>query len=128
MSLFDKEDAPMIRIALFGAALFAASAGLAGAQPLGPNPPTQTVICVDVGGQSLPAVCNVPASRLDKREDFCTCRTGTQVDISICPDGVKAPAENRAYEKARKAAVKNGSLIGATYEGQPMCVMGRNTF
>ena len=67
--------------------------------------------------------CKVPASRLDKREDFCTCRTGTQVDISICPDGVKAPAENRAYEKARKAAVKNGSLIGATYEGQPMCVM-----
>lgn len=125
MSLFDKEDAPMIRIALFGAALFAASAGLAGAQPLGPNPPTQTVICVDVGGQSLPAVCNVPASRLDKREDICTCRVGVRVDVPICPAGVKPPAETFAYEKARKAASRDGSLIGDLYQGQPMCVAGR---
>ena len=30
------------------------------------NPPTERTICIDVGGQSLPAVCKVPASRLDK--------------------------------------------------------------
>lgn len=119
----------MIRTALIAAAALVASAGAALAQaPLSQNPPTQTIICLDVGGQTLPVSCKVPASRLDKREDFCTCRTGTQVDISICPEGVKPPAENRAYEKARKAAVKKGSLIGATYEGQPMCVTGRNTY
>ena len=123
------EVSPMIRTTLIAAAAFVAAAGAASAQaPLSQNPPTQTIICLDVNGQTLPVSCKVPASRLDKREDFCTCRTGTQVDISICPDGVKAPAENRAYEKARKAAVKNGSLLGATYEGRPMCVTGRNTY
>ncbi|MBA4010412.1 MAG: hypothetical protein C0481_00970 [Phenylobacterium sp.] len=119
----------MIRSALIAVATLVAFAGAASAQaPLSQNPPTQTIICLDVGGQTLPVSCKVPASRLDKREDFCTCRTGTQVDIGICPDGVKPPAENRAYEKARKAAVKNGSLLGATYEGRPMCVTGRNTY
>ena len=39
--------------------------------------------------------------------------------------GVKPPAENRAYEKARKAASRDGSLIGDLYQGQPMCVAGR---
>lgn len=116
----------MIRTALFTAAAFLASAGLASAQaPLTQNPPTQTVICLDVGGQSLPAVCKVPASRIDKREDICVCHTGTMVDVSICPAGVKPPAETAAFERARKAAVKNGSLIGAMYEGKPMCVEGR---
>lgn len=118
----------MIRIALLAVAALAAAGAAAAQAPLSENPPTQTIICLDVGGQTLPVSCKVPASRLDKREDFCTCRTGTQVDISICPDGVKPPAENLAYEKARKAAVKNGSLIGATYEGRPMCVTGRNTY
>ncbi|CAN7460960.1 hypothetical protein LJR164_003047 [Phenylobacterium sp. LjRoot164] len=119
----------MIRTALIAAATLVAFASAAAAQaPLSQNPPTQTVICLDVNGQTLPVSCKVPASRLDKREDICLCHTGMQVDIAICPDGVKAPAENRAYEKARKAAVKHGSLLGATYEGQPMCVAGRNTY
>ena len=123
------EVSPMIRTTLIAAAAFVAAAGAASAQaPLSQNPPTQTIICLDVNGQTLPVSCKVPASRLDKREDFCTCRTGMQVDIAICPDGVKPPAENRAYEKARKAAVKSGSLLGATYEGRPMCVTGRNTY
>ena len=116
----------MVRTVLFGAALLAASAGFAQAQvPLNQNPPTQTVICLDVGGQSLPAACNVPASRLDKREDICICRTGVRVDAPICPPGVKPPAESLAYEKARKTASRDGSLIGDLYRGQPMCVTGR---
>ncbi|WP_312161963.1 hypothetical protein [Phenylobacterium sp.] len=119
----------MIRIALIAAATLVGSAGAALAQaPLSQNPPTQTIICLDVGGQTLPVSCKVPASRLDKREDFCTCRTGTQVDAPICPDGVKPPVENLAYEKARKAAAQDGSLIGDLYEGRPMCVTGRNTY
>lgn len=116
----------MIRTALIAAAALASSAGLAFAQaPLSQNPPTQTVICIDVGGQSQPAVCQVPASRLDKREDICVCRIGVRVDVPICPAGVKPPAESRAYEKARKEASRDGSLLGDLYEGRPMCVEGR---
>ena len=76
------EVSPMIRTTLIAAAAFVAAAGAASAQaPLSQNPPTQTIICLDVNGQTLPVSCKVPASRLDKREDFCTCRTGMQVDI-----------------------------------------------
>lgn len=115
----------MIRTALIALAL-TASAGAALAQaPLSQNPPTQTVICLDVSGQTLPASCQVPASRLDKREDICLCRAGTMVDAPICPPGVKPPVENLAYTKARKAAAKDGSLLGDLYEGKPMCVAGR---
>lgn len=116
----------MIRKALITVAAFVASAGLAAAQaPLGQNPPTQTVICLDVGGQSLPAVCTVPGSRLDKREDMCVCRTGIRVDVPICPAGVRPPAESLAFERARREAARDGSLIGDLFEGQPMCVTGR---
>ncbi|WP_374532529.1 hypothetical protein [Phenylobacterium sp.] len=115
----------MIRTVLMGAALSMA-AGLAPAQaPLTQNPPTQTVICLDVGGQSLPAVCRAPSGRLDRREDICVCHAGARVDVPICPEGVRPPAETRAYEKARKAAARDGSLIGDLYEGRPMCVAGR---
>ena len=116
----------MIRTALIAAAALLASASAASAQaPLSQNPPTQTIICLDVNGQTLPVSCKVPASRLDKREDICTCRVGVRVDVPICPAGVKPPAETLAYEKARKAASRDGSLIGDLYQGQPMCVAGR---
>lgn len=119
----------MIRTFALAAAAFALSTGAALAQaPLTQNPPTQTVMCLDVNGQTLPISCNVQASRLDKREDICICHQGMKVDVPICPPGVRPPAENIAYEKARKAAAKDMSLIGDTYEGKPMCVAGRNTY
>ncbi len=46
--------------------------------------------------------------------------------MPICPKGVSPPPESAAYEKARLAAVTNGSLAGAMYQGKPMCVAGRN--
>jgi len=103
------------------------SAGLALAQPVSEYPPTWTVLCLDVSGKSLPATCDVPASRIDRRENICTCPLGgDRVTAPICPKGVKPPADSAAYETARHAAVKNGSLVGATYEGKPMCVAPRN--
>lgn len=118
----------MIRSFLIAAV--AASAGPALAQaPLWQNPPTQTVICLDVNGQTLPISCRVPASRLDKREDICLCHQGMKVDVPICPPGVKPPPENVAYERARKAAArKDMSLMGDMFEGRPMCVEGRQTY
>lgn len=113
-------------ILALGAAL-SFGAGLAFAQPASENPPKSTILCLDVSGRILPATCQVPASRLDPREDICTCPMGgDRVTAPICPAGVKPPAESAAYEKARHAAVNRGSLVGATYEGKPMCVAPRN--
>ena len=115
----------MMRIAMIAGLALAASAGMALAGPMS-NPPSERSICLDVGGQSLPAVCKVPSSRLDKREDFCLCNEGVKVIAPVCGPGVKPPAENIAYEKARKAAARDGSLIGDLYEGRPMCVAPRD--
>lgn len=116
----------MIRTAFIAVAALAAFAGSAAAQGgMNANPPTETTICLDVNGQSLPAVCKVPSSRLDKREDICLCHVGTRVTAPVCPTGVKPPAENIAFEKARRLAAKDGSLIGDLYEGRPMCVAER---
>lgn len=110
---------------LFGLAA-ALLAGTASAQPLGQTPPQSTVICLDVSGRLLPKTCRVPASRLDASEDICICpRDAERVSVPICPSGVRAPAESAAYEKARRAAVRDGSLIGATWEGRPMCMAAR---
>src|SRR5436305_5025266 len=102
-------------------------AGAAAAQSLADNPPKVTTVCIDVSGKSLPATCRAQASRLDSREDICLCPAGGErVTAPVCPAGVKAPAESAAYEKARRAAISHGSLVGATYQGQPMCVAPRN--
>lgn len=113
---------------LLGAVLSLA-AGAAAAQSLADNPPKVTTVCLDVAGKSLPATCRAHASRLDAREDICLCPAGgDRVTISVCPAGVKAPGESAAYEKARLAAVNKGSLVGAMYQGKPMCVAARNTY
>ena len=114
-----------MKIAIFwAAAVLGLCAGAAGAQSFDGK---TTVLCLDVSGKSLPATCQSQASRLSKIEDICTCPMGgDRVTTPICADGVKPPADSLAYEKARHAAVKKGSLVGATYEGKPMCVIGRN--
>lgn len=104
----------------------ALSAGAAAAQPVGENPPKSTIICVDPGGRSLPAVCHVPSSRLDQTEYFCSCPEGQRVDVAICAKGVAAPADSAALDRARREQRKGFSLIGATYMGQPLCVAPRN--
>ncbi len=103
------------------------AAGAAAAQSLSDYPPKVRTVCIDVAGRNVPARCQAQASRLDQREDICLCDTGAQmVTAPICPPGVKPPAESAAYEKARRAAINKSSLVGATYQGQPMCVAPRN--
>lgn len=90
--------------------------------------PTTTTACIDVSGRSLPVTCRVQAGRLNHREDICQCLDGgQQVTVSVCPAGVKPPAESAAYERARLAAISKGSLVGAQWQGRPMCVAPRNT-
>ena len=112
-------------LALAGAAMLALG-GPSTAQNMSANPPTETTICVDVGGGTLPAVCRVPSSRLDQREDICICREGRTVKAPVCGPGEKAPAESRAFENARAAAAQDGTLFGDLFEGKPMCVAPRN--
>lgn len=111
-----------LALGLLGAALAATAAF---AQPVNENPPTWTIMCLDVSGRSLPAVCRVPGSLLDPREDICVCHDGMRVKASICPDGVQPPPESLALMKARRAQMKHGSLIGATFDGRPICVEPR---
>jgi hypothetical protein len=110
-----------------GLLVIAAAALAAGAAFADTSPKTRTV-CIDPAGKSLPAHCKVAqASRISEDVDICLCPAGAdRVEASVCPKGVRAPAESLAYDQARKAAVKNGSLVGASFNGQPMCVAPRN--
>lgn len=102
------------------------AAAAAAAQPISENPPTKTIQCIDVGGQSIPPVCKVPGSRLDPREDICTCPNGGQrIEVAVCAKGQKPPPEGRALNAARTAAARDGTLIGDTVAGQPICVAPR---
>jgi hypothetical protein len=107
-------------------AIFVLAAGAAGAQPVSENPPTWTIQCIEVGGQLIPAVCKVPGSRLDPREDICTCPDGGQrVQVSICPKGQTPPPEGKALNIARREAARDGSLIGDKVGDRPICVAPR---
>jgi hypothetical protein len=103
-----------------------AVAGAAG-PALADNPKTRTV-CIDPAGKNLPANCkSSQASRLESHPDICLCPGGAErVEAPVCPPGVRAPAESAAFERARRAAVKDGSLVGATYNGKPICVAPMN--
>ncbi|MFN3522064.1 MAG: hypothetical protein ACK4YQ_07425 [Phenylobacterium sp.] len=103
----------------------AAAAPVQAQAPLTQNPPRETIVCLDVSGRSLPAVCKVPGDRLDVREDFCLCPEGRRVKAPVCGPGQTPPAESRAFERARRTAAEDGTLIGDLYEGRPMCVAPR---
>ena len=115
-----------MRSLLLALAVGLGAAGAVSAQPINENPPTWTIQCIEVGGPLVPAVCKVPGSRLDPREDICTCPVGgLRVDVAICAKGQAEPPENRALNKARRLAARDGSLIGDMVEGRPICVAPR---
>ncbi|MDO9474564.1 MAG: hypothetical protein Q7J28_16060 [Caulobacter sp.] len=112
----------VIILAVSAAALLTA-AGAPGAPAT--SPATRT-ICIDLGGQTRPAVCTVSASRLDGREDICLCTGAQTVEAPVCGPGERPQAESRAFETARKLAARDGSLVGDLYADRPMCVAPRN--
>ena len=103
----------------------ALTAGAASAQPVSGNPPTQTVLCLNAAGQNEPAICKVPASRLDLREDICLCTSGMTVAAPVCGAGETAPVQSAAFERVRRVAARDGSLMGDLFEGRAMCVAPR---
>lgn len=107
------------------AGLMLSAAGEPGSSPL--DPATRT-ICLDVSGRSETPRCQVPSSRLDNSEDICLCFSAQRVDAPVCKSGEKPQPESLAFEKARKVAAKDGSLVGDSYNGKPMCVDRRNKY
>lgn len=107
-------------------AVLALAAGAAQAQPVSERPPTWTIQCIDVSGDTVPAVCRVPASRVDQSEFICTCPAGgMRTRVPICAAGQKPPAENVALNRVRKQASRDGTLEGDRVEGRPICVAPR---
>lgn len=115
-----------MRLQLMGLAL-ALTATTAFAQPINENPPTKTIQCIDVGGDMIPPLCDVPASRLDSREYICTCPNGGQrLEVSICAKGQKPPPEGRALNRARREGMRDGSLVGDMIGDRQICVAPRH--
>jgi hypothetical protein len=112
---------PILALAAAVAAPSALAQSISGAKP------QTTILCVDVSGRSVPPACKVQASRLDNSEDICLCHTGMPLVTPVCPPGVKPPAESLALERARRAYIHAGSLMGVSFEGKPMCVVARNS-
>src|SRR5690242_17487911 len=102
-----------MRVAILSLGFALAAANAIALPSLSENPPTRTVQCIEASGRQIPPVCQVPGSRLEKRELICTCiNGGTQVDVAICAKGQREPPEGRALIRARSEAIKDGSLIG----------------
>lgn len=114
-----------MRIILALTLTLALTAGVAAAQPVSGNPPTETILCLNASGQTEPAVCRVPASRLDLREDICLCTTGLRVATPICQRGEVEPVQSARFERVRRVAARDGSLLGDLFEGRAMCVAPR---
>ncbi len=114
---------------LITAALFFALAGVAAASPSGPTGnllrPGVTQMCLDVDGGTLPVTCTASGAATDRTEFICSCAAGQKVDAPVCADGTRPPSENLSYIHARRDAAQDGSLIGDTYEGAPMCAPAR---
>jgi hypothetical protein len=108
---------------LLGLASLGLSAGAVLASPLSDNPPKVMTICLDGIGHKVGARCHTgDASRLDTREDVCSCPAATQqVSAPVCPPGVHAPGESAAYEQARLKSINHG-IVEGQWQGQPMCV------
>ena len=111
---------------ILAAALGLALAAGAHAQAPSRASPT-TILCLEPSGRSVPPLCRVPASRLDPSEFICTCPGGGMRTVApICPPGVDPPPESAALERARREAVRGGGLVGAAFQGRPMCVAPRS--
>lgn len=101
------------------------AAGAAMAQPSADR--DMTTVCLDVTGKVVPAVCHDQiAGRLQSREDICLCGAAERVAIPVCPEGVAPPPESADVDKLRRDYVRgHHDLVGASWQGQPMCAAPR---
>jgi hypothetical protein len=112
----------MLRTAITAAAL-ALVATAAAAKPQ-TNRPDITTVCVDVNGEMRSPICRQHlATRIEPTDDICTCPRGNRVQASVCPPGVAGPPDSLEANRARNDILRNqNNLIGAMWQGQPLCV------
>ncbi len=86
--------------------------------------PDSAILCLDGLGVSHTATCHsATASRLSPAPDICTCNGPYQeVKASWCARNEQPPADSADFDRARLAAVHNGSLVGFSYQGKRACV------
>jgi hypothetical protein len=106
---------------LIAGVLIAAFAG-AGATALAAGQPhsEEGMICLETNGAESPSVCQRGDVWHDA--DLCTCKSGMRFKIPVCAPGQKPPPDSVAVDRARRDAMKTGTLEGASYNGSPMCV------
>ena len=115
----------MLRASIAAAVLALAATGAAAQSQT--NRPGVATVCVDVNGALRPPACRqAQASRIDLREDICTCPTGVRIEASVCPPGVAGPPDSLAANRARNEVLRHRpDLVGAMWEGRPLCVAPR---
>lgn len=89
----------------------------------GPTAPgDRTIQCISVGGQLIPKSCDVADGRLAGRERMCTCPLGgVRVEVPICVRGQTPPGESKSLNVARRTGARDGTLVGDTVNGKPIC-------
>lgn len=106
-----------LTLALVLATLTAAPVG---AQPT--DPTQRTIQCISSGGRLVPKSCDVADGRLPGRERMCTCPLGgVRVEVAICATGQPPPGESKALSIVRRTGARDGTLVGDTVNGKPIC-------
>lgn len=53
---------------------------------------------------------------------MCTCPLGgVRVEVPICAKGENPPGENKALNVVRRTGARDGTLVGDTVNGKPIC-------
>ncbi len=88
------------------------------------QPQESATLCLDGLGVSHPATCHSQsASRLGGTPDICICQGPYQeVKTNWCAKGEQPPADSADFDRARLAAVKNGTLFNFMFQGKRACV------
>jgi hypothetical protein len=106
----------------FAPVLILAALAFAPAAAADNHKPRTRIICIDVGGQSLPAVCRRVGGRLERASEVCSCPEGRPVEAPLCGPGERAPEETLAFERARRDAARDGTLVGDRQNGRSFCI------
>lgn len=111
-----------MRISTLAFVLAALTGGPLLAQPASMPATAKTIQCIAPGGQLIPKSCDVIDGRLAGRERMCTCPYGgARVEVALCARGQTPPGESKAINTVRRSASRDGTLIGDTVNGKPIC-------
>ena len=85
---------------------------------------TLATACIDVSGSQEVVKCVRHGwSHFSTDEGFCSCPVPSrEVKATPCARGESPPPEDAEYRAALRAASQDGSLVGDTYHGKPICV------